>query len=99
MRGGGNQCATILCMRFQLRCLALTASAQGAVPQSAHLEAEDLHTRPVAGHGEVARCARHHRTQVLALLGDGPVHSLSQLVLDRVQLGPQSSWHWSIARP
>ncbi len=75
------------------------ASSSGAWPdcvgtgfcaKAAHLEAEDLNTRSVAGHGEVTRMPRHHRTQVLALLGDGPVHSLSQLVLDRVQLGPQS---------
>src|SRR5712691_1744827 len=48
---------------FPAQVLDLAAAAQRAMPQPAHLESEGLHTRPVAGHGEVAAVTSHHRSQ------------------------------------
>lgn len=60
------------------------------MPRSTSLESEGLHTRPVAGHGEVAAVASDLCRQVSALLGNGLVHPLSQLRLHRQPLGPQT---------
>ena len=68
----------------------LTAAAQDAMPRSTSLESEGLHTRPVAGHGEVAAVANDLCRQVSALLGNGLAHPLSQLRLHRQPLGPQT---------
>src|SRR5205814_560926 len=84
--------------------LGLAAAAQCAMPQPTHLEAEGLNTCSVAGHGEVAGMPGHYRAQVLALLGDGPVHAFAQLRLDGQQLGARAfaagdSQHHELALP
>ena len=68
----------------------LTAAAQRAMPQTAHLESEGLHTRPIAGHGKVAAVPTHHRAHVLSLCGNRLVHPPSQLRLHLQQLGAQA---------
>ncbi len=69
--------------------IGLTAAAQGAMPQPADLQPEHPDARPIVRDAKVARVPRHHRAQVLTLLGNGSVHAPSQFVLHGVQLGPQ----------
>src|SRR6516225_3333250 len=70
--------------------MALTATAQRAMPQSTNLEAECAQPRAVVGHAEVPAMTGQHRAQVRALLGYGSVHAPSEFDLDRPQLGLQA---------
>lgn len=66
--------------------VALTAAAQGAMPQATHLLAEGTQTRAVARHAEVTHVPTHHRAQVRALRGNRLMHPPSEFELDRLRL-------------
>src|ERR1035438_1807801 len=70
--------------------MGLTAAAQRAMPQPAHLLAQRPQPRAVARHAEVPAMTGHHRTQVLALLRDRVVHAPSEFELDRLEFGSQA---------
>ena len=64
----------------------LAAPRQRAMPEPAHLESKDRQRRLVHGHSVVAEVPTHHRSQPLALFGDGFVHTSPKLGFHLIQL-------------
>lgn len=69
--------------------LGLVAAAQRAMPRPGDLFSEDLHPRPVAGHGEMAAVPADYRAQVLALLSNRSVQAPLEFILGCGQFGSQ----------
>jgi len=57
----------------------LAAARQRSMPEPAYLESERAQRVAVHGHSVIADVSTHHRTQPLACVLDGRVHSQSQL--------------------
>lgn len=70
--------------------MALTAAPERLEPEPAHLAVQGADGPTVAGHGVVGEMSSHHARQPAPLVGDGLVPAVLELVLDLLELGPQS---------
>jgi hypothetical protein len=68
----------------------LTAPLERAPPEIEDMVTEGAGRAVVGGHGEVVEAPRDHLLQPSALLGDGPVHALSQSLFDLLELRPHA---------
>ena len=70
--------------------VALIAPTQGAVPQPGHFPSECHEARTVVRYTKVTHVSADHSLEVLALFGNGAVHTFLELQLQGLQLASES---------
>jgi hypothetical protein len=88
--GHGEELARQVVHPVPFLTVLLTAPLKRAPPEVEDMVSEGAGRTVVGRHGEVVEVPRDHLLQPSALLGDGPVHALSQTLLDLLQLRPHA---------